>query len=65
MKKMTIVIMFRNGTEIRLKCDEFEHTTKGNAITKIKWDGCTENNPIWLDVDEILCIYRVMSDEQD
>ena len=62
---MTIVIVFRNGTEIRMKCDEFKHTTRSNALEKISWDGCIENPLVWVDVNEILCIYRVLSDEKE
>lgn len=64
-EKMTIVIMFRNGTELRIKCDQFKHAIRGNSLEKLSWDGCTENFPLWLDINEILCVYRVFSDEQD
>lgn len=65
MKKMTIVIMFRNGTELRMKCDEFN--IKKNVLeqlTEANFDGLVENKPIWMDLREVMCIYRVLSDEQ-
>lgn len=63
---MTIVIMFRNGTEFRMKCDEFN--IKKNSLgqlAEIAYDGLIENKPIWFDLREVLCIYRILSDEQD
>ena len=63
---MTIVIMFRNGTEFRMKCDEFNIKKNGlEQLTEITFDGLIENKPIWFDLREVLCIYRVLSDEQD
>lgn len=65
MNKMTIVIMFRNGTEFRMKCDEFNIKKNGlGQLTEITFDGLVENKPIWFDLREVLCIYRVLSDEQ-
>lgn len=66
MNKMTIVIMFRNGTEFRMKCDELN--IKKNSLgqlAEITYDGLIENKPIWFDLREVLCIYRILSDEQD
>ena len=63
---MTIVIMFRNGTEFRMKCDELN--IKKNSLgqlAEITYDGLIENKPIWFDLREVLCIYRILSDEQD
>ena len=63
---MTIVIMFRNGTEFRMKCDELN--IKKNSLgqlAEITYDGFIENKPIWFDLREVLCIYRILSDEQD
>ena len=62
---MTIVIVFKNGYELRTKCKSVE-TTRNNLtgrITNIDYKGITENKPLGLDFDEVICIYRVMSDE--
>lgn len=64
-EKMTIVIMFRTGTELRIKCDGFN--IKKNILeqlTEANFEGIVENKPIWFDLHEVLCIYRVISDEQ-
>lgn len=62
---MTIVIVFKNGYELRTKCEKIETTRDGitGRITNINYSGITENKPIDVNFDEVLCIYRVMSDE--
>lgn len=62
---MTIVIVFKNGYELRTKCTNCV-VTKNNVtgkVTNIDYLGITENKPFDFNVDEILCIYRVVSDE--
>ena len=62
---MTIVIVFKNGYELKIKCESID-TKKDRLtgrVTSIIWHGITENKLIDIDFDEILCIYRVMSDE--
>lgn len=62
---MTIAIVFKNGFELRTKCEEFE-TARNNLtgrITNISYKGIKENRPIDVNFDEVICIYRVMSDE--
>lgn len=62
---MTIAIVFKNGFELRTKCEEIE-TARNNLtgrITNISYKGIKENKPIEVNFDEVICIYRVMSDE--
>ena len=62
---MTIAIVFKNGFELRTKCEEIE-TTRNNLtgrITNISYKGIKENKPIEVNLDEVTCIYRVVSDE--
>ena len=62
---MTIVIVFKNGYELKTKCESIDMERIGNTgrVTRITWHNVTENKLIDIDFDEILCIYRVMSDE--
>lgn len=61
---MTIVIMFKNGQELRMKCTNFKRKVDGlGQLTSIEYEGGSENAFAWIDINEILCIYRVMSDE--
>lgn len=62
---MTIVIVFKNGYELRTKCESVDLTRDNltGRITNISYKGITENKLLDIDFDEILCIYRIMSDE--
>ena len=62
---MTIVIVFKNGYELRTKCKNVKITTDNltGRVTNISYEGITENKPLDINFDEIICIYRVMSDE--
>ena len=62
---MTIVIVFKNGYELRTKCENVE-TIRSNLtgrITNISYQDIEENKPLDINFDEVLCIYRVVSDE--
>ena len=64
---MTIVIVLKNGYELKTKCDDLE-TTRNNMtgrVTNLHYKDCTENKIIDLDFDDISLIYRVMSDEDN
>lgn len=61
---MTIVFVFRNGFELKMKCEKFTLQRNGlGVVTGYEASGITENKPIDFNFDDILCIYRVLSDE--
>ena len=61
---MTIVIMFKNGKELRMKCKSFNVKSNiANVLTGWEYTGAIENAVTWISMDEVMCIYRVMSDE--
>ncbi len=62
---MTITILFRNGKELSTKCDsvETERNTITGRIINLNFKGIKENKIIELDFDEIIAIYRKVSDE--
>lgn len=63
---MTIVFVFKNGFELRMKCRDFLLNRNGLGMaTGYEAKGLTENKPIWFDFENVLCIYRVLSDEGD
>jgi hypothetical protein len=63
---MTIVIVFKNRYELRTKCESVDLTRDNltGRITNVSYKGITENKLLDIDFDEILCIYRVVSDEE-
>lgn len=62
---MTIVIVFKNGYELKTKCTNADITKNSltGQVTNIKYSGVTENKPLNVDFDEVICIYRIVSDE--
>lgn len=63
---MTIVIVFKSGYELKVKCEESTLSRDiDGVITNIKFKGVTENKPLDINFDEVACIYRVMSDEEE
>ncbi len=61
---MTIVFVFKNGFELRMKCREFSLKRNGlGVVTGYEAKGVTENQPIEFNIEDVLCTYRVVSDE--
>ena len=62
---MTITILFRNGKEVSVKCDsvDIERDRTTGRITNLHFKGIKENKIMDLDFDEIIAIYRKVSDE--
>lgn len=64
MSQMTIALLFKSGKEVRVKCDKFDIERNGlGAMTSISAEGITENKFLYVNMQELDCIYRVMSDE--
>lgn len=63
---MTIVFVFKNGEKLKSKCEDFSVTTSFTTqLTGFEMNGITENKPVYVDMNNIQCIYRVMSDESE
>ena len=61
---MTIVFVFKNGFELRMKCREFSLNRNGlGMVIGYEAKDITENKLIEFDIKDVLCIYRVLSDE--
>ncbi len=66
MVKMAIRFILKSGVEFVVKCDEFtikEDKFSGLAGYNIR--GITENKPIYVDLEQIAAIVRVVSDEKE
>lgn len=62
---MTICFVFKSGYSFKTKCEEFSLKRNGfDMITGYTIKGITENKPIELNFEDIVCIYRVLSDEE-
>ncbi len=62
---MTIIILFRNGKELSIKCDsvDAERNTITGRVINLNFKGIKENKILDLDFNEIIAIYRKISDE--
>lgn len=64
MPKMTIRIILKSGVVFDVKCTEFTLTRNGLG-NGVEYDikGITENQPIYMDLEQVAAIVRTLSDE--
>ena len=57
---MTIVIRFKDGFELPVECESFKCSTNGmtGEISSYKISGITNNKPLYLRMEDIVCIWR-------
>lgn len=60
---MTIKIILKNGVSFDVKCSHFSLDKTFGQLNGYTFDGITENKPVYLDLDQVAAIVRVMSDE--
>ena len=60
---MKIVIVFKNGHTVEMTCDScnIEGSALTGNITGIKLEGVEDNQLLYVDFNEILCIYRKLN----
>ena len=63
---MTIVIRFKSGFELRVKCREYkQERDQHGRLVDLKLTGVRENKPVYFNLDDVELVYRVLSDEGD
>ena len=57
---MTIVFRFKDGFELPVECESFEYGTDvmTGQISNYKIKGITNNKPIFISLDDVMCIWR-------
>ena len=57
---MTIVFRFRDGFELPVECKSFECSTNSmtGQISNYKIKGITDNRPLFISLDDVICIWR-------
>jgi hypothetical protein len=62
---MTIKIILKSGVIIPIKCNDFmlEKDSCDNPKS-YEFEGIKENNPVWLNWDDVSAVIRVVSDEK-
>lgn len=60
---MKIVIVFKNGHTVEMKCDNcnIESSVLAGNITRIECEGVEDNQLLYVDFNEILCVYRKLN----
>lgn len=67
MKKQSIRIILKNGTEISFKCDgmDVEYDKRTGKLVSYNAKGCEESIPFFIDVSEISAVVRMLSEESE
>lgn len=61
---MTIRFVLKSGYAFDMKCKSFSlGKSPLGEFESWKAEGITENKPVHMDLEDVSCIYRVMSDE--
>ena len=63
--KSRVKIRFKSGFELLITCDEFTINTNmmTGEITGYNIKGIADNNPLFIRVEDIECIFQEMNDE--
>lgn len=66
MPKMTMRVILKSGVEFAIKCDKFTINRDGfQQVTGYNIEGITENQPVYLDFEQVAAVVRVFSDEKE
>jgi len=58
--------LLKSGVEFSIKCDKFTLTRNGfQQVTGYNIEGITENQPVYLDFEQVAAVVRVFSDEKE
>ena len=63
--RMTVVFVFKNGYELKVKCKDITLTTNNllGQVTGCEMEGVEDNKLLYTDFSEIICVYRIITDE--
>ena len=63
---MTIVFRFKDGFELPVECESFECGTNSMTghISNYKIKGITNNKPIFISLDDVICVWRKGGDSE-
>lgn len=59
-----VVIVFRNGYELHVEAEQFEvkKSDYTNDLLRIATKGCKNYEPIYIRLDDVVCIYKVLEE---
>ena len=64
---MIIAFVFKNGHKLKVKCEHFTltHNRITGKIEGYKMSGIEGDKPLYIDLDEVLYVYKAGIDEKD
>lgn len=62
---MKIIIVFKNGFQLNITCETFKIYYQLGTPYSYEASGIEDNKPIYINWNEVLCVYRDMKGEQN
>lgn len=62
---MKITIVFKNGYQLNVTCEEFAINTQLGIPYSYSAKGVKDNKPLFIKLDDVLCVYREMEGESE
>lgn len=64
--KHKVAILFKNGKEIIVRCDNFRVKTNGvNELISYEYEGSVDNHLLFVDFSEVAAIYQIIGGESN
>lgn len=63
---MKITIVFKNGYSFSMTCESFTINKRlGGEITGYEIKGIKDHKPLYISIEDVLCVYRDMEAEEE
>ena len=62
---MKITIVFKNGYSFSMTCESFTLNKTLGEITGYKIEGIKDRKPLYISIEDVLCVYRDIEAEED
>lgn len=62
---MKITIVFKNGYSFSITCESFTIDKTLGEITGYKIEGIKDHKPLYISIDDVICIYRDVKAEEE
>lgn len=62
---MKIIIVFKDGSHLNITCEEFVIHYQFGVPYDYEGRGIEDNKPLYINWNEVLCVYRDMRGESD
>lgn len=62
---MKITIVFKNGYSFSITCESFALDKTLGEITGYKIEGIKDRKPLYISIEDVLCVYRDIKAEEE